>query len=345
MKHLFKALSYDDVLLVPQYSDITSREEVDISNQLDDNITLRLPVIASPMDTVSEFEMASAISKYGGMAIIHRYMDPLEQVRTVSDLKSETGAVVGAAIGTGHDGILRAQMLATVDADVLCLDVAHGHHSLVEKTLKELKQLAVLENTHLMVGNVATPQAVEDLHAWGADSIRVGIGGGSICSTRIQTGHGVPTFQSIMNCADMADAIGAKLIADGGIRNSGDIVKSFAAGADFVMIGSLLAGTTEAPGRIITMNGNKYKEYRGMASAEAQMDWRGRTSSLEGVSSMISYKGSVFPVLDQIENGIRSGFSYSGARSFSEFQAVSKMIQQTPAGQLESSTHIKVRYG
>jgi IMP dehydrogenase len=342
---LKKTLTYDDVLLVPRYSDIRSRKEIDTTNSLDKNIDLRLPVIASPMDTVSGFQMASIMSKMGALAVIHRYMDVAKQVEIVSDLKSETGSIIAAAIGTGRENVLRATCLVQAGVDVLCVDVAHGHHVAVKEIIEDLRSLSSFDNVHIMAGNVATPEAIEDLAKWGADSIRIGIGGGSICSTRIQTGHGVPTLQSVMDCANLADACGVKIIADGGIRNSGDIVKSYAAGADFVMIGSLLAGTTEAPGRIITMGDRKYKEYRGMASAEAQMDWRGRTASLEGVSSMIPYKGPVVPILEQIENGIRSGFSYSGARTFGEFQAVAKMVKQTPAGQLESSTHIKVRYG
>ncbi len=340
-----KTLTYDDVLLAPKYSEIRSRKEIDISNKLDDNITLRLPIIASPMDTVSGFEMASVLSKLGALSIIHRYATAEGQCRIVSDLKSETGAVVGAAIGTDKEALMRARCLAKVGVDVICIDVAHGHHIAVKEALRALKSDSCFDGIHIMAGNVATPSAVQALSDWGADSIRIGIGGGSICSTRIQTGHGVPTLQSVMDCAEVADANGVKIIADGGIRNSGDIVKSYAAGADFVMIGSMLAGTTEAPGRIITMGDRKYKEYRGMASAEAQLEWRGRTASLEGVSSMIPYKGPVLPILEQIENGIRSGFSYSGARTFSEFQSLAEMIQQTSAGQLESSTHIRVRYG
>lgn len=340
-----ETMTYDDVLLVPKYSEIRSRKEIDVSSKLDDNITLQLPVIASPMDTVSGFEMASYLSKAGGLAVIHRYMGTADQTRIVTDLKSETGSVIAAAIGTGREHILRARCLAHVGIDILCIDVAHGHHVAVRETLDALRSESTFDNIHIMAGNIATAKAVYDLAKWGAHSIRVGIGGGSICSTRVQTGHGVPTLQSVMDCAFAADDCGVKLIADGGIRNSGDIVKSFAAGADFVMLGSLLAGSHEAPGRIITMGDRKYKEYRGMASAEAQMDWRGRTASLEGVSSMIPYKGPVAPIVEQIENGIRSGFSYSGARTLSQFQATAEMIQQTPAGQLESSTHIRVRYG
>ena len=340
-----KALTYDDILLVPRYSEIRSRKEIDISNKLDSNITLRLPVIASPMDTVSGFEMASYLSKSGGLAIIHRYMNSADQAQTVADLKSETGSVVAAAIGTGNDHLIRARCLASVGVDIICIDVAHGHHIAVREIIDSLKSESMFDGIHIMAGNVATPKAVADLARWGANSIRIGIGGGSICSTRIQTGHGVPTLQSVMDCMQTADEYDVKIIADGGIRNSGDIVKSYAAGADFAMVGSLLAGTTEAPGRIITMGGRKYKEYRGMASAEAQMEWRGRTASLEGVSSMIPYKGPVAPIVEQLENGIRSGFSYSGAQSFKQFQSVAQVIEQTPAGQIESSTHIKVRYG
>jgi len=340
-----KTLSYDDVLLQPQYSDIKSRRQIDISSRLSPDLELTLPIIASPMDTVSGFEMATVISRMGGMAIIHRYMDTIEQVQTVMDVKKDDSSTVGAAIGTGDEAIVRAHALMAAGADVLCIDVAHGHHSLVQKTLAAIVPTAQAKKIHLMAGNVATPEAVQDLAKWGANSIRVGIGGGSICSTRIQTGHGMPTFQSILDCSAVADEYGVKLIADGGIKNSGDIVKSLAAGADFVMLGSLLAGTDECPGRIISMDGQKYKEYRGMASAEAQLSWRGRTSSLEGVASMLPYRGSVVPILQQLDNGIRSGFSYTGAHNLSEFAAKCQLIQQTPAGQVESSTHIKVRYG
>ena len=183
-------------------------------------------------------------------------------------------------------------------------------------------------------------KGLNDLADWGADSIRVGIGGGSICSTRVQTGHGVPTFQSIVDCS-RSDR-DATLIADGGIRTSGDIVKALAAGADFVMIGSLLAGTDESPGEIIYENNRELaKTYRGMASKEAQIDWRGHTSSIEGVSSLVAYKGPVTTVLQDLEVGLKSGLSYTGATSITEFQAMSDFIRQTSAGQVESSTHIQ----
>ena len=189
-----------------------------------------------------------------------------------------------------------------------------------------------------MAGNVATLEAFNDLADWGADSIRVGIGGGSICSTRLNTGHGVPTYQSVVDCA-RSDR-DAKLIADGGIKNAGDIVKALAAGADFVMLGSMLAGTDESPGETFTSENKKYKVYRGMASRSAQMEWRGKSSSPEGVSTTIPHKGSVVDILQDITGNIKSGFSYTGATSLEILQSKATFIRQTHAGQLESSTHI-----
>ena len=193
-----------------------------------------------------------------------------------------------------------------------------------------------------MAGNVATLQAFNDLADWGAHAIRVGIGGGSICSTRIQTGHGIPTFQSVLDCGKSDRD--AALIADGGIRTSGDMVKALAAGADFIMVGSMLAGTDETPGEVMTIYGSPpHKIYRGMASKEAQSDWRGRVSSIEGVTHTVPYRGPVSEVLHEMAVGIRSGLSYSGARSIQELQAKARFIRQTSAGAIESSTHIKGR--
>jgi IMP dehydrogenase len=196
---------------------------------------------------------------------------------------------------------------------------------------------------HIMAGNVATLDAFNDLADWGADSIRVGIGGGSICSTRIQTGHGVPTFQSIVDCSQSDRDV--KLIADGGIKTNGDIVKALAAGADFVMLGSMLAGTTESPGDVFTDrdDNKKYKVYRGMASKDAQQEWRGKSSAPEGVSTTIPFKGSVEQILFDMLGNIQSGFSYSGAINLPDLWGKAEFIKQTSAGQIESSTHITRR--
>ena len=193
-----------------------------------------------------------------------------------------------------------------------------------------------------MAGNVATLQGVNALSDWGADSVRCNIGGGSICSTRVQTGHGIPGLQTIMDCAQTDRPV--KIIADGGIKNAGDIVKALAAGADIVMCGSLLAGTDETPGKILEdAKGMRWKTYRGMASKEAQVEWRGRYASHEGVSSRVPYRGSVRAILSDLERGIRSGFSYSGARNIQELQSKAVFVKQTSSGLQESDTHITIR--
>ena len=334
-----KALSFDDVLLVPQYSDIASRTEVDTSVSMRALREFELPIISSPMDTVTSEEMAKAICESGGVGVLHRYNTIEEQASMVRGITS-CGYDVGAAIGVGDGFLERATALAHSGVSFLCVDVAHGHHSSVKSALERLRD-TFGDTMHIMAGNVATLQAFNDLADWGADSIRVGIGGGSICSTRVQTGHGIPTLQSIMDCS--ASDRDALIVADGGIRNSGDIVKALAAGADFVMVGSLLAGTDETPGDILNTKEGKKKVYRGMASKEAQSAWRGRVSSIEGVSHVVPYKGPVKEVLHDLGVGIRSGLSYSGARSIHEFQSKARAIRQTSAGAIESSTHIKAR--
>ena len=193
-----------------------------------------------------------------------------------------------------------------------------------------------------MAGNVATLEGINDLADWGADSVRCNIGGGSICSTRIQTGHGLPGLQTILECAKTDRDV--KIIADGGIKNSGDMVKALAAGADAVMVGSLLAGTTETPGEIhMNMEGKRWKTYRGMASKEAQIDWKGKYSSFEGVVSRVPHRGAVAAILEDLERGIRSGFSYTGARNLRELRSKAKFVSQTASGLSESRTHITTR--
>jgi IMP dehydrogenase len=334
-----KGLTYDDVLLVPQYSDIESRSEVSLATELGRGVDLKLPIISSPMDTVSETDMAGTLGDLGGLSIIHRYNSIEEQAGMIASLGGEV--LVGAAVGIAGDYIDRAIACVEAGAKVICIDVAHGHHILMKKAIKKIRK-AVGKKIHIMAGNVATLEGFNDLADWGANSIRCNIGGGSICTTRIQTGHGVPGLQTILDCA-RSDR-NAKIIADGGLKNSGDIVKALAAGADAVMLGSLLAGTSESPGRVFSgPDGQLRKEYRGMASAAAQMDWRGKVSSLEGVAHSVPYKGTMLNTLGDLSRGIRSGLSYSGARSIKELQAKAKWIRQTGASQIESSAHIKVR--
>ena len=333
------ALTYDDVLLVPQFSDINSRSEVDISSRLDDNIVLNMPIISSPMDTVTETLMAVAMDNADGLGVIHRYNEIEQQALLVKNLYYAGVKNPAAAIGMTGDYMERATALASSGAYILCVDVAHGHHAMMERCLKTFKDHFGTD-LHIMAGNVATRESYEALSKWGADSIRCNIGGGSICSTRIQTGHGVPGLQTILDCAE--SELDTPIIADGGIRNSGDIAKAIAAGADFVMVGSLLAGTDETPGAIVTdKSGDKYKIYRGMASRAAQSAWRGRmTSAPEGVSTTVPYRGSVEGILNDLSMGLKSGLSYSGSRSISEFQTRARFVRQTAASQTESGAHI-----
>tara|TARA_R100001082_G_scaffold62107_1_gene34729 strand:+ start:1169 stop:2233 length:1065 start_codon:yes stop_codon:yes gene_type:complete len=332
--------SFDDVLLVPRYSEIESRSTLSTKNVLGSEITLGLPVISSPMDTVTEVEMASAMDSHGGLGIIHRYSSIEGQARLVESAKQKGLHNIGAAIGVTGDYLERASELVRAGANVLCVDVAHGHHSMMRDALKHLKE-EYGGGIHIMAGNVATGQGGLDLALWGADSIRVGIGGGSICSTRLVSGHGTPTLQSIIDCVSAGCPV--PIIADGGIKTSGDIVKALAAGADFVMLGSMLAGTDQTPGQVFDNGNKRYKVYRGMASSEAQVNWRGKTSTPEGISTTIPYKGDVNNILADLKGGIQSGMSYSGAKTIQELQAKAQFIQQTSAGRGESHTHILMR--
>lgn len=335
-----EALTYDDVLLIPQYSDIRSRSEIDLQTY-----NFKLPIISSPMDSVTESDMAIAMDKAGGLGIIHRYNDISEQVQEVIKVKKQTNKVA-AAVGISGDYLERSSELIKNGCNILCLDVAHGHHILMKEALSILRKNCG-DLVTIIAGNIATPQGYMDLSNWGADIIRANIGGGSICTTRVQTGHGFPGLQTVFDCRHIKESFNLKtgIIADGGIRNSGDIVKALAAGADFVMIGSLLAGTDETPGAVMINPENqmKFKIYRGMASKEAQKDWKGSYSSHEGVSSTVPYKGSVHDVLGDLERGIRSGLSYSGVRTIKELQEKGIWIKQTNASQVEGSPHILKR--
>mgnify|MGYP003112190691 CR=1 FL=1 len=338
MNEEYKYLSYDDVLLVPRYSDVISRKMIDVGTSLDTDINLDLPIISSPMDTVTEADMAVAMALNGGLGIIHRYNSVQEQAdmtrsAAMTLAERQSSVLVGAAVGVVDDYLSRAAALVDAGAILLCVDIAHGHHILMERALKSLKD-TFGEAVHIMAGNVATVNGVEDLADWGADSVRCGIGGGSICSTRIQTGHGVPNFSMLVECVNARSDVA--IIADGGIKNSGDIVKALAAGADAVMLGSLLAGAAEAPGKRV---GGK-KEYRGMASRSAQMDWRGRSNAAEGVAATVPVAGEVAEVLGELRGGIASGFSYSGCRDLQDLWDKAAFVVQTAAGQRESSTHI-----
>jgi IMP dehydrogenase len=339
-----KALCFDDILIVPQQSDVESRHKVDLSMSIgygQREIILGLPVIAAPMDTVCDFEMAMVMSNAGGLGILHRYMPPNLLVEKTQRL-FDAGYRFGVSIGATNGYMNAAEDLYVAGARVILVDIANGHSKYAVSAVENLRKVFP-NDLHIMAGNVATAEGFARLANAGADSVRVGIGGGSACTTRVVSGHGVPTLSSVMDIDDymmFADNETCSIIADGGIRNTGDMIKAFAAGADAVMVGSMFAGTDESPGEILSdANGHEVKMFRGMASAAAQEDVQGRISVAEGISTTIPYKGSMAHVLNQIRGGLGSGCSYSGVSSLSELAESSEYVEVSVASLSESKPH------
>lgn len=339
-----EAVTYDDVLLVPQYSEVTTRQEVDLGTSLEPNMHLTLPIVSSPMDTITGVNMAVSMFKMGGFGIIHRYNKIDKQANLVRNAVKNGAFLVGGAVGVTGDFLERTKELVGAGASVICIDVAHGHHILTKEALDAVRSW-VPDYVHVMAGNVATREGFDDLAQWGAHSIRCNVGGGSICTTRVQTGHGVPGLHTIFDCAQSQYAGDVLIVADGGVRSSGDAAKALAAGADLVMVGSLLSGTDETPGSTVTdAEGNLRKNFRGMASKEAQNDWRGKFSSIEGVSTTVPCRGPVAEILYELDQGIRSALSYTGVKDLDAFRREAKFIKQSAASRVESSAHIFGRF-
>jgi len=336
------ALCFDDVLLVPQESEVESRHSVNLSMTIGHYvpITLRFPVIAAPMDTVCDTDMCIAMCNVGGLGILHRYMTPDFMKAKVQKLIRE-GFTFGVSVGATNGYMNDVEMLVNKGARIILVDTANGHSNYAIDAVKNIRRVCG-DNIHIMAGNIATAEGFARLIDAGADSIRVGIGGGSACTTRIVSGHGIPTLQSIIDIADYKTVSGipGSIIADGGIRNSGDMVKAFAAGADAVMVGSMFAGTDESPGDVLSnISGEKIKMFRGMASAAAQQDAAGKISVAEGVSTTVPYKGSVHRIFDQIKGGLGSGCSYSGVTMLSELKYDSEFVIVSSASLNESRPH------
>ncbi len=462
------ALTYDDVLLVPKKSEVESRQDVDISSALTKNITLKIPIVSSNMDTVTESRMAIAMSLAGGIGIIHRFCDIETQAREVSRVKRKQNIIidkpftvrpdntlaevrnkiaelncgsflvsddnqkllgiithrdlqfatneqtlvselmtpksklitadvnvspdeaknlmkaykieklplvdsefnimglitatdisrninnkqaskdskgrllVGAAIGV-RDGFLeRAKALIEAEVDALVIDIAHGHSVNALRAIEKVK--SIYPNINIIGGNIATAQAAKDLINAGVDAVKVGIGPGSICTTRITTGFGVPQLTAILNIAPVCRAANIPLIADGGIKQPADLVKALAAGADSIMIGGQFAGTEEAPGPTLTYKGRQYKISRGMASLTASLsrpDAKEHFNQItpEGIEARVPYRGPVQNIINTYIGGLRSGMSYGNARNLAELRANAEFIRITPAGVTESGAH------
>ena len=468
-----EGLTFDDVLLVPKYSDITSRTQTDLSTKLSRNLSLNIPFLSANMDTVTESNMAVTMAREGGIGIIHRFLTIEEEVKEVlkvkrsgsvmienpytigpdqtvrdaikyandqgvsgllvtdsssklvgiltnRDLKFEsdtsklvkdvmtkdvvtgksgisleeakeilhkhrieklplvddskhvTGLItskditnienypaaskdkkgrplVGAAVGVKGDFMERTESLLEANVDVIVVDIAHGHSENAVNTVRHIKK--AFPDCELIAGNVATAQGAEDLIKAGVDAVKVGVGSGSICITRVVTGSGIPQLTAVMDCAKIGKENDVPIISDGGTRNSGDATKALAAGASSVMIGSMLGGTDESPGALLTKNGKRFKVYRGMASLAASLGRKSKENGhisfdedlndyvAEGVEAMTPYKGSVTDILKQLTGGVRSGLSYCGAHTISQMQENAEFIKMSGAGFAESQPH------
>ena len=338
--------------------------EVKLDTQLAPNLQLHIPLISAGMDTVTEGKMAIAIAENGGLGVIHKNLSIEAQVEEVK--KAKTKAVdpklphpavddqgcllVAAAVGVTSDTFERAEALLEAGADAIVIDTAHGHSAGVLRKIKEIREH--FPNSTLIAGNVATGEGTAALFDAGVDVVKVGIGPGSICTTRIVAGVGVPQITAIYDAASVAQKYGKKIIADGGIKYSGDVVKALAAGGNAVMLGSMFSGTTEAPGAIFTNEGKQFKSYRGMGSVGAMSQQHGSSDRYfqggvneanklvpEGVEALVPYKGDVSNIIYQIDGGLRAGMGYVGAGTIEELIENSQFVQITNAGLRESHPH------
>ena len=398
-----RALTYDDVNIVPKYSELESRDKVKLNTRFTKNTELTIPIVSSPMDTITELDMAKEMMEWGGVGVIHRFQSIEEQSKMMKEVwriwdsyfdisvnmggEDEERTIekewnewwndysrsnppqkedwdnlkerfwwadymirdeniwkkrpLCAAIGVTEDYLERAQELVKNGCNVLLIDVAHGHHKLVGEAIEKIKQN--LSRVEVVAGSVATGEACEYLCEKGADSIRVGIGNGSLCETRIRTGVGIPQVSALIDCVSVADDYSIPVIADGGIRNIGDVCKGLACGADSIMLGSLLSGTKETPCTIEKIgqwpNEILHKKYRGSASLDSKKS-RGDDKNVEGNHKVIPYKGKVKRIINGIQEGLRSSFSYVGANNISEFHSKVKLIEVTRAGQVEALPHL-----
>ena len=397
-------LTYDDVNIVPKYSELGSREDVKLNTRFTKNTELTIPIVSSPMDTITEEKMAEEMMEWGGVGVIHRFMSIEKQsqmmksvwkvwdsyfnigknmggddsertiekewdewwnhVRSwnhppsksdwkdlkerfffadsmIRDEKSWSKRPLCAAVGVTGDYLERARELVWNGCNVILIDVAHGHHKLVGDAIEEIKN--DISEIEVVAGSVATGDGAEFLCEKGADALRVGVGNGSLCETRIRTGVGLPSVTALLDVCSIADGYDVPVIADGGIRNVGDVCKGLGCGADTIMVGSLLSGTKESPGSIEKIgqwpNEQLFKKYRGSASLDSKLD-RGEDENVEGNHKVIPYKGKVKRIIGDIEDGIRSSCSYVGASDLEEYRSLVEFVEVTRAGQVEARPHL-----
>jgi IMP dehydrogenase len=342
-----EALTFDDVTLVPKYSEILP-SEVDTSIKLTDNLKLRIPLLSSAMDTVTESKMAIAIAKAGGLGVIHRNLDIKTQISEIKKVKIKK-LLVGAAVGAGPNEFKRANAILKENIDMIVVDTAHGHTKKVSEIIKFIKKRKN-KRTALCAGNIATPEAAKFLLKLGVDIIKVGIGPGSICTTRLVAGIGVPQLSAILTVRNGVKNKNVKIISDGGIKYSGDLAKAFAAGADAVMVGSLFAGTDETPGKLIRRGGKLFKSFRGMGSVgamnkgSADRYFQSKQKDIskyvpEGVEGFAKYKGKVEKIIFKLIGGLKSSMGYLGSKQIKYLRNKPQFVKITKAGFYESMVH------
>ncbi|MGM9905337.1 IMP dehydrogenase [Lactobacillus sp.] len=359
-----EGITFDDVLLIPAESHVLPNE-VDLSTQLAPNLKLNIPLISAGMDTVTEGKMAAAMAKMGGLGVVHKNLSiqaqadevrlakntPVTAEDTHAAVDKDGKLLVAAAVGVTSDTFERAEALFEAGADAIVIDTAHGHSAGVLRKIKEIRDH--FPHNTLIAGNVATGEGTRALFEAGVDVVKVGIGPGSICTTRVVAGVGVPQLTAIYDAADVAREFGKPIIADGGIKYSGDVVKALAAGGNAVMLGSMLSGTEEAPGDVQQgADGRLVKSYRGMGSVGAMSQQHGSSDRYfqggineanklvpEGIEAVVSYKGTVSNVVYQILGGLRSGMGYCGAENIDKLIETAQFVRISNAGLRESHPH------
>ena len=342
-----EALTFDDVTMAPKYSEVLP-SEVNTETNLSNNLKLKIPILSSAMDTVTESKMAIAIAKAGGIGVIHRNLDIKKQILEIKKVKSKK-LIVGAAVGAGPLELKRAEAILKEKVDLIVVDTAHGHSKKVAEIIKKIKKKKD-KKTCLCAGNIATAEAAKFLIKLGVDIVKVGIGPGSICTTRLIAGIGVPQLSAILEVKKGVKNKNVKIISDGGIKYSGDIAKALAAGADGVMIGSLFAGTSEAPGKLIKKNGKLYKKFRGMGSVgamnkgSADRYFQKKQNDVlkyvpEGVEGIVKFKGDVGNIIYRLVGGLKSSMGYLGSKKVISLRNKPNFIKITKAGFYESMVH------
>jgi len=341
-----ESLTFDDVTLVPQYSSVLPFETI-TKTELNKNLKLNIPLISSAMDTVTESKMAIAMAKAGGLGIIHKNLTPENQALEVKKVK-KNNMIVGAAVGTSKEDINRVYKLLDAKVDLIVVDTAHGHTKKVLQTINKIKKIA--KNSIVCAGNIATGKAAKFLADTGVDIVKVGMGPGSICTTRLVTGIGIPQLSAVLDVKKALKGYKTKIISDGGIKFSGDISKALAAGADAIMIGSLFSGTTESPGKVFKHKSKLYKNFRGMGSVKAMSVgsadryFQKKSKKIskyvaEGVEGVVEFKGPVNKIIYQLVGGLKSSMGYMGAKTIKNLQKKCEFVKITKAGFYESMVH------